>query len=134
MKIRTTTTDGKIGRNNTLIEGEQYRSILRELSRIADAFEEQNRASAESRAQNKAWRDEDEAIIQLRRDENMALERARMNIEQQILALHTRNFEREESHREKIRQTQEKQARDTDAHFTKAYKSWLASLKEQPHD
>ena len=125
---------GKIGRNNTLIEGEQYRSILRELSRIADAFEEQNRASAESRAQNKAWRDEEEKIIQQRRDESMTIERERMNIEQQILALHKLNFEQEEIHREKMRQTQEKQARDTDAHFTKAYKSWLASLKELPHE
>ncbi len=113
---------------------EQFRSLLMVLSRIADAFEEQNRASAESRAQNKAWRDEEEKLIQQRRDEAMTMERARMNIEQQILALHTLNFEREESHREKMRQTQEKQARDTDAHFTKAYKSWLQSLKEQPHE
>jgi len=113
---------------------EQFRSLLTVLSRIADAFKEQNRANAESRAKDEAWHDEREKIIQQRRDENRAMEQERIEIEQQILALHTLNFEREESHREKMRQTQEKQARDTAAHFTKAYKSWLASLKEQPHD
>jgi len=113
---------------------EQFRTLLTVLHRIADAFEEQNRANAENKAKDEAWHDEREKIIQQRRDENRAMERERIEIERHILALHTRNFEREESHREKIRQTQEKQARDTDAHFTKAYKSWLASLKELPHE
>ncbi len=113
---------------------EQFRSLLMVLHRIADAFEEQNRANAENIAQNKAWRDEEEQAIQQRRSENMAIEQERIEIERHILALHRANAEREESHREKIRQTQEAQARDTNALNHQAFETWLESFTQQKRD
>ncbi|HYU72931.1 MAG TPA: hypothetical protein VEL31_09645 [Ktedonobacteraceae bacterium] len=95
---------------------EQFRTLLTVLSRIADAFEEQNRYNL--------------SLIEA----NASREAEHAERDERLITIHTVDAERNQLWREEQREIMEAQARDINTHLTKAYESWLQSLKEQPHE
>ena len=81
----------------------------------------QNRINLAWIEQQKAWHEDVEMINQQRSDETLKIER-------DVLALHQRNFEQEDAHREKMRQNQEAQSLEMSEQYIKAYETWIHSF------
>lgn len=103
---------------------EQFRTLYAVLSRIADAFEERNLLDAENKAKN-------EKLMQHRREELMELEREKIEIERQVLALHKLNATREQNWRKEQNKLIEQQTREITEQNNHTYENWLSIMEKE---